>query len=99
MPQRVRGGTQAIERTYSHLDAIAESATNGYKLAVYNQQYARRMFDEILQAVADMRSQLRDEIEPYLERQAPQYDKRLAELEARIEAIENAGMRLLRKAE
>lgn len=99
MPQRVRGGAQAIERTYGHLDAITAAAAEGYKLAVYNQQYARKCFDDIQQIIADLRQQLEAEIEPFLERQAPQYDKRLADLEARIEQIEAGNIRLLRKAE
>jgi hypothetical protein len=47
---------------------------------------------EIQQIVADLREQIRDEIEPYLERQAPDYEKRLARLEAIIEELSMPSM-------
>lgn len=90
--QKVRGGKAVIDHTYGHISAIAAAATEGYKLAIYNQQFARKKFEEIQQIVADLREQIRDEIEPYLERQAPDYEKRLARLESIIEELSMPNM-------
>lgn len=91
--QKVRGGKAAIDRTYGHLDAIVDAASQGYKLAIYNQQFARKQFEAIQQIVADLREQLRADIEPYLERQAPDYERRLVALEQQIaELVERSSM-------
>ena len=79
-------------QTIGHMSAITAAAAEGYKLAIYNQQFARKKFEEIQQIVADLREQIRDEIEPYLERQAPDYEKRLARLEAIIEELSMPSM-------
>jgi len=95
-PQKVRGGKAVIDRTYGHLDAIVDAAAQGYKLAIYNQQFARKQFDIIQQIVADLREQLRAEIEPYLERQAPDYERRLGAVEQQLaELLERSSMPLL----
>ena len=92
-PQKVRGGKAAIDRTYGHLEAIAHAAAEGHKLAIYNSQFARKQFELIQEILTALRDQLRAEIEPYLERQAPDYDRRLTRLEQQLsDLIERSSM-------
>lgn len=87
MPQLTKGARRILEDVAATMAAIEEARQQGHKLAIYNPRYAQERLAEIGGLTERLRYQLR-ELEPLLERQAPQYDKRLEDLERRVERLE-----------
>lgn len=101
MPQKTKGAPAALDKLRAALDAIADNSERGWKLAKYNGDHSRDRFDEIQELVRATRAQIEAEIEPLLERQATNYERRLKELEdwrTQLDA-EQHGVIRLRKAE
>ena len=90
MPQLTKNARRVLDQLDATLVDIADEARLGYDKARFNPDYTRDRLTAIQNDVAEIRKMIRQQIEPLLERQAPQYDKRLAELEARLARLEES---------
>jgi cell division septum initiation protein DivIVA len=90
MPQKTKGARPVLDRLYGTLDAMTEDATIAHKQAIYNSPFAKQKLGDILDSIAELKDIIRHQVEPFMERAAPQTEQRIAELEQRLAAIERA---------
>lgn len=88
MPQLTKYARQALDRLEEDISEIAALRKRATREAL-DQTMVKLLMEKIENIEARMRRHIASEIEPLLERQAPQLEKRVAVLEAQMHKISN----------
>jgi CRP-like cAMP-binding protein len=86
VPQLTKFARQALDQVYTAIDEIAALRKEAVDEAL-DQKMVKLLMAKIENTEARLRRHIANEIEPLLERQAPQYDKRLAQLEEQVKIL------------
>jgi hypothetical protein len=97
MPQLTKGARKPLDLIDEAIDQIQLFRTSIYEKATNNPHYVRDKINEMGPLIDQIREQRR-QLEMLLERQAPQYEQRLAELERWREEMEGRIVPLRRVA-
>jgi archaellum component FlaC len=93
-PQLTRGGRQVLD----WLDAEIADADHDLEIAqaraIANPHYAIDLINKARNVLARVQREYPDKMRPFLERQSPQYEQRLADVEEQIEALREIGERV-----
>ena len=101
MPQLTKGARSALDRVAALATDMRRDLALARDRTKFNPEYSRDKIDAALAALGRLEDVIRTDMLPLLERQAPEYEKRLAELEQRVKDLEHSRtvIPLRRKAE
>lgn len=88
MPQKTKGATQALNHIYADLKELSDKNRTIYEEAL-DAVFVRARTAEVDRLIMAITQQIREGIEPLLERQAPQYEQRLARLEEEVRQLKD----------
>jgi hypothetical protein len=100
VPQLTRNARKPLDLIDDALKRLEALRDEIYQEAVGNPRYVMQLVKRDMAQTLDQIREQRRQLEPLLERQAPEYERRLAELERWREEVEQGNVtRLRRKAE
>ena len=88
MPQRTKGAPAVLAALEAILKDMTDAATTGHKYAIYNGPLAKEKLHDILDMLVDLRRIIDEDVEPFMQRAAPQLERRVADLEDKVRALE-----------